>query len=241
MSIRWKASMTVIGLGLIATRTLGLASSDFQLLLADPSAFEGKRVTLTGVASVDGAEFFLYPNTQAAKEGNLSRSVFVARDLKGPPYDRFNNHWLSVTGIVTAKGHGPVGFQGPLIWLERVESLPYPPLPDRRIYAIFRNDCADTVTVKVSAPNGYSMFDVRPFSTAPPGVIATGTAEVTDASGKVMLRTPLPPPRSAGKYFDPLHRAYYYHITGNRIDLVRPSETTKWDVYWPTDVGSTPK
>jgi hypothetical protein len=239
LATKWKWISAVIGLSLIAESVQAAPSSDFKRLLAHPAAFHGKRVTLTGVAKIGGSEFFLYPDVSALRDSKPA--VFVAQNPRGAMYDKFNNHWLKVTGIVNAKGHGPLGGDTCELRLERVEPLPRPSLPDRNIYGVFRNEGPATVTLKVSAPSGYSVFDIPPHFTAPPGVISNGTVEVTTRSGKLLAKANLLPRGAAERYFDNAHRTYYYRVTEKTIDLVWPSETTRWDVYWPTDIVNTPK
>lgn len=220
----------------LVTQTLLLASSsDFEKLLATPPKFDGKQVTLIGVAEIGGDEFFLYPDARARRLGRPA--VFIARDPNGPTYQRYNNHWLKVSGIVSARAHGPLGTDPCEVRAENVGALPRPPIPDVNIYGVFRNDESDTITLKVSTPNGYSIFDVRPHSTTPPGVISRGSVEATTASGRTLAKAELLPRRSAEQYFDAVRRSYYYRVIDAKIELVTPSETTKWGVFWPPEVG----
>lgn len=236
MGIKLRASAVCIVLALVQAG-LAVPTSDFKELLADPRAFNGKRVTLIGVAEIGGDEFFLYPDEHARRVGDSG--VFIS-SLNNVTFQRFNNYWLKVTGIVNANTHGPLGTDPCEVMLDRLEPLPLPPIADVNIYGIFRNDTTETVTLKVATPTGYSIFDLQPHSTTPPGVITRGNVEVSTPSGQLIARAKLVPSKLAAEFFDPVRRAYYYRIVDKKVELVSPHETKEWNISWPPGFGNFP-
>jgi hypothetical protein len=94
---------------LFAFTILLIAASDgseFQRLLANPFAYHKKRVCLVGFAHVEGESFVLYENAKAAAQFSDSRAVSVAQQIGGSSYDRLNNRWVKIVGIVDAHSHG---------------------------------------------------------------------------------------------------------------------------------------
>lgn len=213
---------------LTTCEAFAVPTSDLQRLLANPNAFDGKRVTVAGLADIAGAEFWLYPNVRAAKQGDTA--VAISWDLsKGPVYKKFDRHWVKVTGVVDAKAHGPLGAAPCEIWAERVEALPYPPLPDPYIYGVFRNDTPSTVDLKFSSPTGYAdALNISPGDVTDAHTIAKGTITASTRSGKLLAKGNLIPSSGAERYFDAKTRTYYYRITVGKIELVQPSEAKRW-------------
>lgn len=222
---------TVIGFAFTLANAPTAYPSDFQRLLANPEAFDGKRVTLTGVASIGGATFYLYPNEDEAR--NVGAAVFINRNLEGPRYDKFSNHWLKVTGIVNAKRHGPFNNDPCEIWLEHFEVLRKASLEHRNIYGVFQNDTSSLVNVTIHWRDGYSNFGVPPGETSTEGITKDGTAVVTTEKGKLIGKSDLVPPGISSRYFDSAHRSYYYRITDSKIEIVPVAKTRGWTVYRP--------
>src|SRR6266446_715074 len=84
--------LTLLALALIAATESPVHASEFDELLKHPKTFNGRRVTLVGLAEIGGSEFFLYPDVQSAKRGE--NAIFVdAHILNENSYQKFNNHW----------------------------------------------------------------------------------------------------------------------------------------------------
>ena len=228
---RFTCTSVLIALALLTRSTFAAPTTDFQKVLTEPRAFNGKRVTLIGVASISGAEFYLYPGADEARKAGAA--VFVDRNLKGPRLDRLSNHWLKVTGIVRAERHGPFNDNPCEVWLERFEVLPEPPLPSHNIYGIFRNDTSTPVNVRIYRPDGYSDFGVPSRSTSTQGIEQHSSAAVTSPSGKLIAKSDLIPSKGQSQYFDSVNRSYYYRIGDSKIELVPPGETKAWKIYRP--------
>ena len=111
------------GIVLVTTIAFAVTSPDFQRVLANPAAFNGKRVTLVGVAEVTNNEFWIYPDARSAKKGDFTKAVFVKRGPKGPLYKELNKHWLKISGTVDVKTRLPLGYGPCAISLDRIELL----------------------------------------------------------------------------------------------------------------------
>lgn len=229
----WRYSMRQMGRPCLfaIVAFLLLANSpptDFGQVINDPREVDGKRVSLVGIAQIEGNRFALYQDAQAASKGQLSRAVFVRQRIDGPRYDQFNNHWLKVTGIVDAEQHGPLGGSYACeIFLERIQPLPRPPLQDSTIYALFRNETRNPVTVEASWQGGYAKFNLGPGGINSVA-IREGRVVVTTSSGKPVAKGNLVSLRSGQRYFDSDRRTFYYRITDGRVELVPLSEAKGW-------------
>ena len=127
----------LVALGVLATPATGTPSSEFQRLLKNPKMFNGKRVTLVGLADIGGSEFFLYPDVRSAKHGE--NAIFVdAHIFNDNPYKKFNNHWLKVTGVVDRGIRPPLGVGECSIVLEQLKLLPRSPLREIALEACSR-------------------------------------------------------------------------------------------------------
>src|ERR1043166_8225057 len=55
--------------------------SELQSILANPQAYDGKRVTVTGLAEIGGAEFSLYPDERSQRP--VGKAAFICLDSNG--------------------------------------------------------------------------------------------------------------------------------------------------------------
>jgi hypothetical protein len=80
---------------------------DFEEVIRNPSKFHDKRVTLVAMADVGGDRFYLYrppkPEWSIAGRG---REIYGVLSVEGPIYDRFDDKWIEVTGIIDANYRG---------------------------------------------------------------------------------------------------------------------------------------
>jgi hypothetical protein len=214
---------------LIAATASGNPSSDFEQILNNPKRFNGKRVTLVGVAEIGGSEFFLYPDVPSAKKGK--NAIFVdAHIFDENPYEKFNNHWLKITGIVDTNLRPPLGIGACSIVLEHLEPLPLASLQDDSIRGVFRNDTGRAIDIKFSAPSGAGyIIDLPPGQVSKASVISKGVVTVSSRSGKLLVTGDLIPSSDSERYFDTKTRTYYYRITDGKIILVSSSEAEEWN------------
>ena len=121
----------------LAATAKGIPASDFEQIVKNAKKFNGKRVTLVGLAEIGGSEFFLYPDVQSAKRGE--NAIFVyANILNENPYEKFNNHWLRITGIVDTGIRPPLGVGECSIVLEQLKLLRRHPIRDNSVRRCFR-------------------------------------------------------------------------------------------------------
>ncbi len=217
----------LIALGLLATNATGAASSDFERLLRNPKIFNGKRVTLVGLAEIGGSEFFLYPDVRSAKRGE--NAIFVdAHILNENPYEKLNRHWLKITGTVDMGIRPPLGVGECSIVLEQIKLLARPPVPDDSVRAVFQNSTGQTIDIKIPTPNGYSYaMRIPPETSTKATVISNDQVTVSKRSGETIAKGALSWDTD-DKYFDRNSRTFYYRISNGRIMRLLPREAEKW-------------
>jgi len=216
-----------VALALLAATANGIPASDFEQIVKNAKKFNGKRVTLVGLAEIGGSEFFLYPDVQSAKRGE--NAIFVdAHILNENPYEKFNNHWLKITGIIDTGIRPPLGVGECSIVLERLELLPRPPLRDDSVRAVFQNQTGETIDIKIPTPNGYSYaMRIPPDSATKATLISNGEVTVSKRSGETIAKGTLSW-GTADKYFDRNSRTFYYRISNSGISRVLPREAKNW-------------
>jgi hypothetical protein len=216
-----------IALALQAATANGIPASDFNELVKDPKKFNGKRVTVVGLAEIGGSEFFLYPDVQSAKRGE--NAIFVhANILNENPYEKFNNYWLRITGIVDTGIRPPLGVGECSIVLEQLKVLPRYPIRDNSVRAVFQNSTGQTIDIKIPTPNGYSYaMRIPPESATKPTRISNGELTVSKRSGETIAKGALSW-RTDDKHFDRNSRTFYYRVSNRRITPVLPREAKNW-------------
>lgn len=93
-------------------------AADFNQVIHNPRAFHNKLVTVIALADVEGDRFYLYHPPKPGPQ-EFGREIFVAMSVEGPRYDRFNDQWVEVTGVIDANRHG-VAFDPCVLFVERV-------------------------------------------------------------------------------------------------------------------------
>lgn len=98
---------------------------EFKSLLSSPRSFHHRNISLVGFAHAFGDAFAVYETEDAAAKRDVSRGVFVRQPADGPDYDRFDNQWIRISGVIDANEHGngwfPCG-----ITVERVQQVKPP-------------------------------------------------------------------------------------------------------------------
>ncbi|MGH8094851.1 MAG: hypothetical protein ACREIF_15490 [Chthoniobacterales bacterium] len=76
-------------------------------IIAHPQEFDGRKVTVIGLAADNGNDLYVFPTFEAASEGrtNTRGAVYVP----GPFKRDYNRHWVEVIGVVHASKHGWAG------------------------------------------------------------------------------------------------------------------------------------
>jgi hypothetical protein len=204
---------------------------DVAELVANPRQFQGQRVTVEGVARVQGLSFQLYRNAgEAKKYGPEDKAVEVSTRIKGPRYDQYDNRWVQVTGRL-ADASSASAYYGCTIFLDQVKLLARPPAGKPHVVTevLFRNAGESDVQVVLKNERGrfYAEFPV-PRNAVDGAGIRKGTAEVRNQSGRVIAKTTLLSSPDDGRYFDAKKRAYYYEIANGKIRRVTPQEAATW-------------
>ena len=196
--------------------------------MKNPKMFNGKRVTLVGLADIGGSEFFLYPDVQSAKHGE--NAIFVdAHIFNDNPCEKFNNHWLKITGVVDTGIRPPLGVGECSIVLEQLKVLPRSPLRDDSVRGVFKNSTGYTIDIKLPTPTGDDYATrIAPETATAALIISNGKVTVTKKSGETIAKGTLNPKAIAPEYFDPNRKTFYYRIENGRIIPVLPGEAKNW-------------
>src|SRR6267143_1877683 len=131
----------------------------------NPRAYHHQKVSLRGVAFVQGKSFVLFQDPGAAKEySGPPKSLPVTPRDNAPTYenDKYNDRWVEITAIVDADRRGRWNFPCELL-LEKVESLSGPIVTRRTTYAVFRNETSRAIEVRLFNSSGrYARFELGP-------------------------------------------------------------------------------
>ena len=165
--------------------------SEFEQLFENPSAFNHKRVTITGIADSVGDNFWVWRDAAAYRHAEAKGAIFIVCNLPvtavRSPSEYANAHWVKVTGIIDTSVHGHFGMDPFSLVTQRVEVLPGPRLQEfLPILGFFRNDTGQTIDIRAwqdsKAPYEYATH-------FPPGTITCfaiekGIVRATSLSGK---------------------------------------------------------
>jgi len=221
-----------------ASQTCFAAEVKFDDLVDNPTRFDRKRVTITGLADVEGDGFWVWRDGRALRCVDVKRAIFIAYEIPAKaaisPYAHANLHFVRVTGTVDTRIHGHLGMDPFSIVLEKVEVLPGPRqkqfLP---ILVWFRNDSNREVELDVRSPPTGAWFTVAPQGTSSSAIEkGKATAIAKTHAGKIIAQCVLTPPRFEG-FYDREKYAYYFRITNNTIEPVLPSEARKYWRFYP--------
>jgi hypothetical protein len=208
----------------------------FDEVVKNPSRFDHRRVTITGLADVEGDGFWVWRDGRALQRVDEKGSIFIAYEIPPhavrSPYDHANLHFVKVTGIIDTRIHGHLGMDPFSLVLEHVEVLPGSRqkqfLP---ILVWFRNESDREVKMEVKYKNETAWFTVEPHTIDCTGIEkGQGTAVAKTRSERPFAQCALTPPGSQ-RYYDADKHSYYYRITKDKIEPVLPNETRHWHFY----------
>lgn len=219
--------LAILSLLFVATSS----AADFKELARNPAAYHHHRVTVTGVARVEGLTFELYANpADAGSYAHADKAISISQNVEGPRYDKYDNRWVKVVGVVDAKRHGMWGYPC-IIFLESVQPLPLPAAGKQHVVisGVFRNDDSKAVSIVLFDQAGkmYAEFPVPGHETNGTGV-RKGTAEIRELSGKIMSRYSRLLSDQDSRYLDAATHTYYYHIVSGKVEGVSPLEAKNW-------------
>jgi hypothetical protein len=208
--------------------SVSMAGSEFDKLLANPQAFHGKHVTLTGIADIYDVGFFLYQRQLSPTKADTSRSVFVVGGAADTLPDRLNYHWLKVTGTVNARAHAPTGTEPCEILLTHYELADRPPLKEWRIFGVIKNDTSQTLKITVSDTTGYGTANVSPGSLFKNEISRKASLEVSTLSDQVIARRDLTSIKFDRVYFAPESHTLFFRVTMRGIEAVPAENGKRW-------------
>lgn len=218
---------------LIALAILLVASSSpvaFKDVLQNPRAYHHQRVSVSGVARVEGESFVLYDNLRdAEKLAGPSKAISVAQKVNERTHDDLDNHWVTITGIVDADRHGMWNYSCEIL-LENVQALRRPAGKKRIVITgTFRNQTSTSVHVALrdTKAGKYAEFELGPTG-IDEVAIQGGSVEATDLAGKLVAQLKLLSPNANAYYYDPARHTYFYRISDGKIERVPPNEGKKW-------------
>jgi hypothetical protein len=217
------------------------ADLPFNEVLKNYSTLNSRRVTLVGLAQVEGADFYLW-DLRDRRHKHLKRAISVLWDTRLPNYPPGSNisHYtylsfrpVRVTGLVDTRFHGRWGDIPFGLDLEHIEVLPG---PRRREFlhdiAVFHNSMPIELRVRLDSrrrPNEWSEMELEPGGYNDTG-IEDGLATVTSLSGKPITKCPISLGGANRRYYDSRQHVYYYDIRDGRMRLVMPHEARHWNL-----------
>ncbi len=119
MAVNVKIFSILLSCGLVGSA----CATDSEQVIRNPKAFHDKRVTLVAMAEVGGDRFYLYLPPKPQSPGDDRRVIYGELSREGPIYDRFNNKWVEVTGIIDAGYRGLVSENACGLIIERVRPV----------------------------------------------------------------------------------------------------------------------
>src|SRR5882724_440637 len=189
---------------------------DFDALIKHAEAYNGKCVNVIGVAEIDGVSFTVW---QPPKR-NLRFRITVDQEA-GKSYDRLNNNWVKVSGVVHKDKEGIFACK---LSLTEVEVVSRPPVQDPRTYGVFRNDGPNQIWLEISNKTGNEHIQM----TLLPGdtnkvVVGEGFARIyaTSDFSKKVSECIIPNSESAGDRFDQATRSFNFRINHGKVRLIR--------------------
>jgi hypothetical protein len=221
--------------------------TEFDDLLRSPSRYDGRAVSIVGLAEVNGGDFDLWPSLRDRKREDFKRAISVMWDTTLPNYPPGTNishytylsyRWVRAAGIVNTSFRGRHGMRALGLRLQDVRVLPGRRQKQfLRDIAVFHNATSHLVKVRLTDRRGHEETDISGIE--PKGSedteLVDDFAVVTSSSDSFIARCNVSRTRASRRYYDSDKHAYYYQVTDGDIRLVMPSEAKKWNLYWLVD------
>lgn len=206
----------------------GVSAAQLKEVAKNPRAYHHQKVSVIGVAFVQGKSFILFQDPGAAnKYAGPPKSLPVIPRDDAPTYenDKYNDRWVEITAIVDADRHGRWNFPCELL-LEKIEPLSGPVVIRRTTYAVFKNETSELVEVRLLNSSGrYARFDLGPGGVE--GFPAqNGRVEVTARNGKPLAEAQIN--INATSPIKAAVRALYFRIGDGRIERVSDEAARAW-------------
>lgn len=197
----------------------------FDEALSNSRFYDGRALSVTGVAQIDENRFVIFRDEETARKGDLTHSIFVSQRNRAHNYARFNRNWVEILGTMNADLHGPFGSGYPCeILLERL--TPIRPAKEKlwlKDLGEFHNTTSARIRVELASTDGGARFDLLPSGKNTVG-IHPGTIAVIQMSGQQLFKIPLPIPPRTRRANEPDDRVFAYVITTTGVELTIPRE-----------------
>jgi len=200
---------------------------EFDSLLNNPKAHDGKTVSVDGVIRGNGPTFELYRDASAADSVSPpSTSFFVSAPDNWKATQPYNMRRVRVTGIVEARRHGIWG-NACAIALKRIEVLSEAPAkhPSYPV-AVVRNETSESYSLRAGPPGVEAQLSIGPrqFLLLPR---YDGTLTVLGRDGTVVAKQKLNATRESAN-FESAQMVFYYRITDRKLEAVKSVEAKRW-------------
>jgi len=225
----WIKSVVVCSIGItIVSQSYALQLSE---ILKNPRRFDAQSVSLTGVADVEGDQFILYENAEAALKTELNHAIFVRQPVSTVNLDRLRGRWVKVIGILDAERHGPrgIGFACDVLLQHvslaggRLVRLPV------GVLGRFRNETGTDVHVKLFDNHSglYAEFDV-PRQGFNGLAVKSGQVIVTTLGGSAVTKGDILVNVEPRLTLTGETAILYFRITTHGVESVAPNVGKKW-------------
>jgi hypothetical protein len=224
----WSSVTIGIALGFAFTREA--SGEDLRNLLASPSRYHQRVVTVTGIARGDTAGNIMLFSRLSDALDLLSDNYAVAM-AEDPEKDKrlVDLRRVRVVGVVNANYHGVLGHYRCGILIRKVDVLSGPVAPwDDRV-AVFRNETGKSIVLRFGLPPALSQAEVGASQCMPVSTwndrhfrvtaLSLGGAEITRADTN---------DDTSSRFYDRANAAFYYRITPRHIEQVTPAEAKSW-------------
>lgn len=229
----------------IAVSTLALADAilagnvRFDELVAHPERFNGRRISVVGVAEDGGDRIDVYRDIEARRGIDLAKAfmAYIPPEFPNYPgtnmghYVYANARWVRVTGVVDTRIRGRWGDERFGLRLQSLTLLPKPRLMEFVcISAIILNTTASDIAIEVRRDDGGTYFGMSADDTAADACISENGTVTAILRGKQITSRPLIASQ-ASQYYNARRKEYYYRVTERSVVLVPPSEARHWKRY----------
>lgn len=190
---------------------------DLSAIIAHPQKFDGREVTVTGLAADNANGLYVFPTFEAASKG--ARNTESATYVPYPHKEDYNRHWVEVSGVVHAGRHGWAGQNPCEIWMTHFRDL----YPEKRALwpediGSFLNATSTSIVLETDVAGGAGTATVlNSYQTATVPIIPFGRLVVSHGA-KVMFTAQLRYPKRRPK--DPPERRFRFVIHEHRLDFV---------------------
>jgi len=213
------------------TPVLPCVPVEFDKLVENPVAYEGRCVCVDGVTEGDGINFALFRPPLPRK----SHRVILVVNTRGPRYNPIDGHWVQVCGTVAADEQHYFACK---LVLERAHAVDRRPIPGRRVFGIFENEGPETVRIETMNKTGNESTEmILNAGEMDETVITPGKLRIFAASNdlsqtKLLSAYVMPTVKSAPNFFEYATRTFYFRLKGGKMSLVEPNKATEMRKRW---------